>query len=246
MSGARAALPPSRSRWDAAAARRWERAAADPRLGARVYTARLLGADPALVVAGGGNCSAKSVWTDALGERRAVLWIKGSGADLAGIDAGGFVPLDLEPARRLVDLERLEDRDLMRELRRLRLDPDAPVPSVETLLHALLPARFVDHTHADAVLAITNTEDGASRIREIYGDQVVVIPYVMPGFDLARLCAEQFPAESTAATIGMVCHLTAQVCDGGALWRVCSGCRGGGKLPRPACLKVVFGLLHEL
>ncbi|HSD79141.1 MAG TPA: SDR family oxidoreductase, partial [Solirubrobacteraceae bacterium] len=189
-----------------AAARRWERAAADPRLGARVYAARLLGADPALVVAGGGNCSVKSVWTDALGERRAVLWIKGSGADLAGIDAGGFAPLDLEPARRLVDLERLDDRDLMRELRRLRLDPDAPVPSVETLLHALLPARFVDHTHADAVLAVLLARDGRRRAEELWGEDHVLVPYVRPGHGLARRSAALWRAAERAgrSPIGLI------------------------------------------
>ena len=83
-------------------------------------------------------------------------------------------------------------------------DPSAPTPSVETILHAILPYRFVDHTHADALLAITNTADGEQRVREIYGDSVVVIPYVMPGFDLARVAAERFPAESGPNTVGMV------------------------------------------
>ena len=83
-------------------------------------------------------------------------------------------------------------------------DPGAPTPSVETILHAILPYRFVDHTHADALLAITNTADGEQRVRDIYGDSVVVIPYVMPGFDLARVAAERFSDESGPNTVGMV------------------------------------------
>jgi rhamnose utilization protein RhaD (predicted bifunctional aldolase and dehydrogenase)/NAD(P)-dependent dehydrogenase (short-subunit alcohol dehydrogenase family) len=84
------------------------------------------------------------------------------------------------------------------------LDPSAPTPSVETILHAVLPHAFVDHTHAGALLTITNTEDGALRVREVYGDSVVVVPYVMPGFDLARVVAKQFPRESTPDTVGLV------------------------------------------
>jgi rhamnose utilization protein RhaD (predicted bifunctional aldolase and dehydrogenase) len=75
---------------------------------------------------------------------------------------------------------------------------------VEAILHALIPHRFVDHTHADAILTITNTASGEARIREVFGDEVIVLPYVMPGFDLAKLCAEVFPAQATSRTIGMV------------------------------------------
>ena len=93
---------------------------------------------------------------------------------------------------------------MVQELRAAMTDPSAPTPSVETILHAILPYRFVDHTHADALLAITNTADGEKRVREIYGDSVVVLPYVMPGFDLARVAAERFPAAAGPNTVGMV------------------------------------------
>ena len=93
---------------------------------------------------------------------------------------------------------------MVQELRAAMTDPAAPTPSVETILHASLPYRFVDHTHADALLAITNTADGEQRVREIYGDSVVVVPYVMPGFDLARAVAAEFPKQRGPNTVGMV------------------------------------------
>ncbi len=105
---------------------------------------------------------------------------------------------------KLAQLEALSDPQMVNELATHMTRATAPAPSVETILHALLPHKYVDHTHADAVLAVTNTADGDKRIAEIYGDKVVVIPYVMPGFDLARLCAEQFPTAGRQNTIGMV------------------------------------------
>src|SRR5262249_49966914 len=101
-------------------------------------------------------------------------------------------------------LQQLSDEQMVQQLRAAMIDPSGPTPSVETILHALLPHRFVDHTHADALLAITNTADGERRVREIYGDSVVVVPYVMPGFDLARVVAELLPKDSTPSTIGLV------------------------------------------
>ncbi len=105
---------------------------------------------------------------------------------------------------KLARLERLSDRQMVNELKTQLTDASAPTPSVETILHAALPHRYVDHTHADAVLAISDSRDGEARIRACYGDSVVVIPYVMPGFELARLVAERFPAEAHAGTRGMV------------------------------------------
>ncbi|MFM7190496.1 MAG: bifunctional aldolase/short-chain dehydrogenase, partial [Microcystaceae cyanobacterium] len=101
-------------------------------------------------------------------------------------------------------LPRLSDRQMVNELKTHTTLASAPTPSVETILHATLPYKFVDHTHADAVVTVTNTDRGLERIQEIYGDRVVIIPYIMPGFDLARLCAATFPAEAGPNTIGMV------------------------------------------
>src|SRR5258706_439235 len=113
-------------------------------------------------------------------------------------------PVGVAPAVRLASLPRLSDPQMVNELRTSLTVASAPTPSVEAILHAVLPFKYVDHTHADAVVTITNTADGEARAREIYGSSVVVIPYIMPGFDLARLCAERFPAEAGPETIGMV------------------------------------------
>ncbi|MBV9174472.1 MAG: bifunctional aldolase/short-chain dehydrogenase [Chloroflexi bacterium] len=173
-------------------------------LGERVYTSRLLGADHSLVLHGGGNTSVKLPRRTLFGDEEDILYIKGSGWDLETIEPQGFAPVRLADTLRLATLDHLSDVDMVRELRAATIDPAAPTPSVETILHALLPFRFVDHTHADALLAITNTSDGEQRVREIYGDSVVVIPYVMPGFPLARVCAEEFPRQSGPNTIGAV------------------------------------------
>ena len=170
----------------------------------RVYTSRLLGRDKSLVLHGGGNTSVKVVEKNAFGEDEEILYVKGSGWDLEKIEATGFSPLRAEHLRRLAKLPALSDPQMVNELVTQLTRASAPVPSVEAILHAILPYKFVDHTHADAVVTVTNGVDGEARIREIYGEQVVVIPYVMPGFDLARLCAERFAAESGPGTIGMV------------------------------------------
>ncbi|HEX9945483.1 MAG TPA: bifunctional aldolase/short-chain dehydrogenase [Thermoanaerobaculia bacterium] len=173
-------------------------------LGLRVYTSRLLGRDKSLVLHGGGNTSVKVRERNLFGEEDDILYVKGSGWDLETIAAEGFSPVRLAPAQRLAALPRLSDPEMVNELRASMTRASAPTPSVEAILHAVLPFKYVDHTHADAVVTVTNTPGGEERVREIYGDAVVVIPYVMPGFDLARLCAERFPAEAGPETVGMV------------------------------------------
>jgi len=173
-------------------------------LAERVYSSRLLGANPALVLHGGGNTSVKDVWKNIFGEDEATLFVKGSGSDLISIERKDFVPVRMEAMLKLSRLKQLSDMDMARELKLATLDPSSPAPSVEAILHALIPHRFVDHTHADAIVTITNTASGEKCIREIFGDEVIVLPYVMPGFDLAKLCAEVYPAQVTSRTIGMV------------------------------------------
>ena len=157
-----------------------------PTLALRTYTARLLGADPALVVHGGGNTSAKDTVKDRFGRDIDVLYIKGSGWDLATIEPPGHPAVRLAPLLELRKLDSLSDEDMVKELRSQLLDPSAPTPSVETLLHAYLPARFIDHTHADAILALADQPDGEKLCRKLYGDALVWVPYVMPGFALAK------------------------------------------------------------
>ena len=173
-------------------------------LGQRIYTSRLLGRDKSLVLHGGGNTSVKIAEKNLLGEEEALLYVKGSGWDLELIEAAGFSPVRLEHLLRLAKLPRLSDPQMVNELRTHMTRASAPTPSVEAILHAILPHKYVDHTHADAVITVTNTAKGLERIREIYDDSVVVIPYVMPGFDLARLCAEEFTKQAGKNTIGMV------------------------------------------
>jgi rhamnose utilization protein RhaD (predicted bifunctional aldolase and dehydrogenase)/NAD(P)-dependent dehydrogenase (short-subunit alcohol dehydrogenase family) len=173
-------------------------------LGPRVYTSRLLGRDKSLVLHGGGNTSVKLSEKNLFGEEEDVLYVKGSGWDLETIEPAGFSPVALAYVRRLAGLPALPDPQMVNELNTHMLRAGAPSPSVETILHALLPHRYVDHTHADAVLSVSNAPEGEKRIREIYGERVVVIPYIMAGFDLAAYCAREFPRQAKGNTVGMV------------------------------------------
>jgi rhamnose utilization protein RhaD (predicted bifunctional aldolase and dehydrogenase)/NAD(P)-dependent dehydrogenase (short-subunit alcohol dehydrogenase family) len=172
-------------------------------LAERVYSSRLLGANTNLVLHGGGNTSVKDKFQTIFGKEDA-LYVKGSGSDLATIEPKDFVPVRLKTLIQLSQLEQLTDLEMARELKLATLDPAVAAPSVETILHAVIPHRFVDHTHADAILTITNSPNGEKKIREIYGEDVIVLPYVMPGFDLAKLCAQIFPVQAKPHTIGMV------------------------------------------
>jgi rhamnose utilization protein RhaD (predicted bifunctional aldolase and dehydrogenase)/NAD(P)-dependent dehydrogenase (short-subunit alcohol dehydrogenase family) len=172
-------------------------------LGLRVYTSRLLGQDKSLVLHGGGNTSVKVREKNLFGEEEDLLYVKGSGWDLETIETRGFAPVRLAHLLKLAQVTAMTDAQMTNELLTHMTRASAPAPSVETILHALLPHKFVDHTHADAFISISNTADGAARIREIYGDSLVYIPYVMPGFDLSRLCAEIYPKEATEKTIGL-------------------------------------------
>lgn len=173
-------------------------------LALRVYTSRLLGRDASLVLHGGGNTSVKLREKNIFGDEDDLLYVKGSGWDLETIDVAGFAPVRLQHCMRLAELEKLSDPAMVNELKANTVNAQAPTPSVEAILHAILPYKFVDHTHADAVVTITNTKNGLERIKEIYGDAVVIVPYIMPGFDLARLCATQFKRDAHANTKGMV------------------------------------------
>ena len=181
-----------------------EAAACENELSLRVYTSRLLGSDPTLVLHGGGNTSVKIVEPDLFGEDQQILYVKGSGWDLASIEAPGFTPVRMDHLLRLAQLESLSDSEMVNQLKTHQTLASAPTPSVEAILHAVLPYKYVDHTHADAIITLTNTPQGEQRIRELYQQRVVVIPYVMPGFDLARTVAEQFSQQANDQTLGMV------------------------------------------
>jgi rhamnose utilization protein RhaD (predicted bifunctional aldolase and dehydrogenase)/NAD(P)-dependent dehydrogenase (short-subunit alcohol dehydrogenase family) len=185
--------------WDAA-----EAAKCKSDLELRVYTSRLLGRDDTLVLHGGGNTSVKVKERNLVGEEEEILYVKGSGWDLETIEADGFAPVRMAHLLKLAQLKSLSDPQMVNELAAQVTRGGAPAPSVETILHAVIPHKFVDHTHADAVLAITNTDDGEARVRELYGDDVIIVPYVMPGFELARVCAQRIQAELKPSTLGMV------------------------------------------
>ncbi|MBX3232976.1 MAG: bifunctional aldolase/short-chain dehydrogenase [Labilithrix sp.] len=196
-----------KSRWDDEAAARAVRergAGVSEELALRTYSARLLGADAALVLHGGGNTSVKAEATTALGESVSVLHVKGSGWDLATIEPPGHPAVRMEPLMKLLARESMTDEQMVNELRLALLDAGAPTPSVETLLHAALPAKFIDHTHADALLAIVDQDDARARCDVLFGDKLLFIPYVMPGFGLARACKVAWDAavkEGRAPTV---------------------------------------------
>lgn len=153
----------------------------------RVYTSRLLGMDSSLVLHGGGNTSVKSTTMDSSGDIVDVLLVKGSGWDLETIEAKGFAGVKMNALLKMAELKELSDEEMVRGQRAAMIDKSAPNPSVEAILHAIIPFKFVDHTHADAVVTITNTDGGEEKIRELFGEKVLIIPYIMPGFVLAKL-----------------------------------------------------------
>jgi rhamnose utilization protein RhaD (predicted bifunctional aldolase and dehydrogenase)/NAD(P)-dependent dehydrogenase (short-subunit alcohol dehydrogenase family) len=161
-------------------------------LALRIYTTRLLGGEPRLVLHGGGNTSLKTHARDPFGEDVDVLRIKASGADMAGIDADSLPAVRLEPLRRLRALETIADDALVAIERANLIDPTAPNPSVEVMLHAFLPHRFIDHTHATAVLSVIDQPDGEQKCAAVFGGRLAFVPYLLPGFGLAKKAMEVF------------------------------------------------------
>ena len=166
-----------------------------PDMALRVYTTRLLGGDPSLVLHGGGNTSVKTRMADLLGDEIEVLCVKGSGWDMGNIEPAGLPAVRRQPLLRLRRLDRLSDEDMVNQQRINLLDSAAPNPSVETLLHAFLPHKFIDHTHSTAVLSLIDQPDGEALARDLYGSRMGIVPYIMPGFALARTAAEVYEAD---------------------------------------------------
>ena len=152
----------------------------------RACSSKLIGGDTRLVLHGGGNTSVKSPVVDRFGDEHSALWVKASGFDLAVMGTEGFTGLDLDAVARLAEVDDLTDADMVDELLRARLDPGAATPSIEAIVHALIPFTFVDHTHADAIVTVSNLRGGNTLLAEIFGECVLVLPYVKPGFVLAR------------------------------------------------------------
>ena len=155
-------------------------------LGLRVYTSRLLGKNPELVLHGGGNTSVKVDEKDFFGDPVSICYVKGSGWDLATIEREGFAPVRMSALLKMADLPTMTDSDMVLQQRAAMTNPNAPAASIEAILHAILPFKFVDHSHANAISALTCSKDGEQRVADCFGKRVLVLPYVMPGFVLAK------------------------------------------------------------
>jgi rhamnulose-1-phosphate aldolase/alcohol dehydrogenase len=175
-------------------------------LAVRTYTTRLLGSDPRMVLHGGGNTSVKTTVKDQLGEDVDVICIKGSGWDMGVIEPAGLPAVRLEPLRKLRKLDKLSDEDMVNYQRINLLDSSSPNPSVETLLHAFLPHKFIDHVHSTAVLALTDQPDNKALVHEVYGDRVAYVPYTIPGFALAKAVADVFDKNPAAEGLVLLQH----------------------------------------
>jgi rhamnulose-1-phosphate aldolase/alcohol dehydrogenase len=175
-------------------------------LALRVYTTRLLGKDPRLVLHGGGNTSVKTRIADLNGEAVEVLCVKGSGWDMGTIEPAGLPAVRLAPLLKLRAREALSDEEMVRLQRANLIDPAAPNPSVDALLHAFISNKFIDHTHSTAVLALTDQPDGEALCREVYGRRVGYVPYLMPGFSLAKAAAQVFDSDPSVEGLILVKH----------------------------------------
>src|SRR3984893_2575101 len=173
-------------------------------LALRIYSTRLPARKPKRVLHGGGNSSVKTKLNDILGEEVEVLCVKGSGGDMAAIEPAGLPAVRLDRLRKLRTRSALSDEDMVRIQRENLLDPMAPHPSVETLLHAFLPHKFVDHTHSTAVLSLIDQPNGAALCAETYDGRMGLVPYVMPGFALAKRAADIYQSAPTVE--GLILH----------------------------------------
>ncbi len=198
-----------KSRWNDSDAKRtiqqWGSAHSQS-LALRLYAARLIGTDPSLVLCGGGNVSLKDTHQTLLGNEVETIHVKASGFDLTRLEPPGLPAMDLSQLLRLRDLDSLTDDAMVNELRRSLFDASAPTPSIETLVHAFLPHRFIDHSHADAILALTNHANGEQLAREAMGDSVAVLPYVRPGFELANAVADLYQEDRDVEGIVLAHH----------------------------------------
>ena len=179
-----------------------------PDLAERVYSSRLIGTVPDLVMHGGGNTSCKTSIQDIYGELVDILHVKGSGWDLATIEPEGMPGLRLNPLLELRKLSSLTDKDMTNILRLNLIDCSSPNPSVETLLHAFLPFKIVDHTHATPFLSLLNLPEAEKFILEIFEGKLGVVPYVMPGFELAKLASEVYESNKEVEGLALLKHST--------------------------------------
>jgi rhamnulose-1-phosphate aldolase/alcohol dehydrogenase len=178
----------------------------NPDVALRIYTSRLLGREPRLVLHGGGNTSVKTTEKDLFGFETPVLRVKGSGWDLASIEPVGLPAVRMEPILKLEQLEELSDEAMVNYLRCSLMDSTAPTPSVETLLHAFLPHKYIDHSHASDVLALVDLENGEELARQVFGKRVGYVPYIMPGFSLSKAAAQEYRRDPQVEGLVLLKH----------------------------------------
>ena len=159
-------------------------------LALRIYTTHLLGLEKKLVLHGGGNTSVKSLGQDTFNKKRNIMYVKGSGWDMSNLNHLGMPGLYLDPLLRTLELKHMSDEKMVNYLRSNLLDSNSPNPSVETLLHAFLPHKYVDHSHSNAILSLINLKESKTLIKKIFGNKLALVSYIRPGFDLAKLCYE--------------------------------------------------------
>ncbi len=179
---------------------------ADQELALESYASRLIGSDANLVQHGGGNTSCKVMRKDLFGAEHTVLHVKGSGHDLGQIQADGMPAMWLEPLLAYRALDSLSDEDMVNTMRGNMLNSTGPTPSVEGLLHAFLPHKFINHTHATAMLALCDLPDAEAVVREIFGDTIATVPFIMPGFELGKVAAEVFEANPNVEGLMLLNH----------------------------------------
>src|SRR5205807_2578157 len=199
LMGALRGIPAPEDRWDGSAAR-------GGLLATLVYRSNLLGADRALANQGGGNTSSKGTVVDHVGREQRVLWVKGSGTDLASITEAGFPALRLDEIVPLRERESMDDATMVEYLLRCGLTPNQPRPSIETLLHAFIPASHVDHTHPDAIIALTSSPNGRRLAEEAFGSEAVWLGYQRPGFDMSKRIAELLGVHPSARAVLLEKH----------------------------------------
>ena len=174
--------------------------------GLLVYQSRLIGADTSLVVWGGGNTSIKTTQQDFRGRGVSSMTVKGSGSDLKTIEPKHFPSLFMDDVLLLFDRDSMSDDDMVAYLAQCMLDPKSPRPSIETLLHAFLPYHSVVHSHADAIVALTNTKESDTLLRKVYGDKAAIVEYIRPGFALSKLVGQRVSENPSVHGVVLVNH----------------------------------------
>ena len=175
-------------------------------LALRIYTTHLLGGEKKLVLHGGGNTSVKANYKDIFGEDKKVIYVKGSGWDMSNLTHEGMPGLNIEPLLKTLLLKELDDTNMVNYLRLNLIDSNSPNPSVETLLHAYLPHKYVDHTHSNAFLSLVNLEDSIKICKKLFNNKLAIVPYIMPGFDLAKLCNKIYQSNKNVEGLILLNH----------------------------------------